>query len=97
MTYNITALQGAKSLFTVVQAANIYSEGLLMILFLVAIFFIVLMKSKTYEFSKSLLVASAISFVVSIFLAFAKLINPIWVLVFLIATAFTILFGSIFE
>jgi hypothetical protein len=97
MTYNLTALQGATSIFTVVQASNTFSGGLLMTLFTLSIFFIAIMKFKTYEFSKALLASSVLSFIISLFFVYAKLINPIWSLVYLIIAAFTILGGTLWD
>lgn len=97
MPYNITALQHSATIFQLVTNTNSMVNGLLMTLFVVAIFFIALMKLKTYEFSKALLAASAISFMVSLFFVYAKLINPIVALAFLLIMAFTALFGTMFD
>jgi hypothetical protein len=93
--YNLTTLQGSQTIFTVITSANDFSGGLLMTLFTLAIFFIAIMKFKTYEFSKALLASSVICFMISLFFVYANLINPIWALGYLIVAALTALFGSL--
>jgi hypothetical protein len=97
MTYNMTQLQAADSLFKLVQYANDATTGFVVIGFLLSVFFIMLLALKRYEFSKALLVSSTVCFLLSLFLNYAKLINPIWSFVFLIIAAFTALAGSIFD
>jgi hypothetical protein len=44
-----------------------------------------------------LLASSVLSFIISLFFVYAKLINPIWSLVYLIIAAFTILGGTLWD
>lgn len=97
MTYNITQLQNADTIFKLVVYANDSTTGFVAIAFLLAVFFISLMALKRYEFSKALLASSVIGFVISLLLNYAHLINPIWSLIFLIVAAFSAMFGSIFD
>jgi hypothetical protein len=68
-----------------------------MTLFSLSIFFIAIMKFKTYDFSKALLASSVLSFIISLFFVYAKLINPIWCLAYLIIAAFTVLGGTLWD
>ena len=97
MTYNLTIVQSSASIFTLVQQANVFSGGLLMTLFTIAIFFIMVISLKAYTFSKAILASSVMCLVISLFFVYAKLINPIWSLAFLILAALTVLFGTMFD
>jgi len=97
MTYNITQLQNADTIFKLVVYANDSTTGLMVIIFMLSAFFIMLMVMKKYEFSKALMASSAISFVVSLFFVYAKLINPIWALAFLILTAGSAFLSTLFD
>ena len=97
MTYNVTQLQNADTLFKLVVYANDSTTGFIVIALLLSVFFVLLMALKRYEFSKALLVSSVISFVFSLLLNYAGLISSVWSLVFLIIAAFTAMIGSIFD
>lgn len=92
MTYNMTQLANADNVYKLMIFANESTNNILMMLFVLAFFFIMLMVMKKYEFEKSLLVSSWISFVVSILLVYAQMLPLIWALVFLIIAAFTSLY-----
>lgn len=97
MTYNMTQLQSADTIFKLVVYANDSTTGLMAAIFVLAAFFIMLMSMKKYEFSKALLASSAISFVVSLFFVYAKILNPIWALGFLILTAGSAFLSTLFD
>lgn len=97
MTYNLTQLAASDTVFKLVTFANDSTGGLLMGLFVLAAFFIMLMAFKRYEFSKALLTSSSISLIVSLLLVYAKLINPMWALLFAILTAGSALFSALFQ
>ncbi len=96
MTYNITALQHSASIFTLVTQGNTFTNGLLIGLFTLAIFIVSIMKLKTYDFSKALLASSVMAFVISLFFVYAKMLNPIWALGYLVIAALTVLAGTLF-
>jgi hypothetical protein len=84
MSYNLTQLAESDTIFKLVVYTNDSTGGLMVGLFLLSIFFIMLMAFKRYEFIKALMASSLISFVISLFFVFAKLINPYWALALLI-------------
>ena len=92
MTYNMTALAESDTIYKLVLYANDATGEILLVLFSMAIFFIMLMVLKKWEFEKSLLVSSFISFLISIMLVYAELIQLVWALVFLVLAAFTALY-----
>ena len=92
MTYNMTALAESDTVYKLVLYANDATGEILLVLFSMAIFFIMLMVLKKWEFEKSLLVSSFISFLISIMLVYAELIQLVWALVFLVLAAFTALY-----
>jgi len=89
MSYNITQLQASTTIIKLVVYANDAVDGLLLGLFIIAIFFVLLMVMKKYEFDFVLFTSSWISFVLSSILVYAKLLNFIFPLSFLALAAFT--------
>lgn len=89
MSYNMTQLQNADTFFGIVQYANASTNGVLMGLMMVAVFFVLLMLMKRYDFEVDLLVSSFISFILSLILVYAKLLNFMFPLTFLIIAALT--------
>jgi len=87
MTYNMTELHNADTIFKAFNAANIYSEGNLFGLLIVAIFFVILMVQKKGAFVKRISLASYLCFILSGFLAYSSLIPIIYPLTFLIMAA----------
>lgn len=90
--YNMTALGQVGSIYELVVYANNSADQILLVLFVMAVFFIMLMVLKKWDFDSALLVSSFVCFVISIMLVYAELIALIWALVFLIIAAFTALF-----
>ena len=97
MTYNMTQLAASDTIFKLVTYANDSTGGIFATLMVLAVFFIMFVAMKRYEFSKALLASSGISFMITLFLTYAKIINPIWALVFLILTAGSAFLGVIFD
>lgn len=90
--YNMTALGQVGSVYDLVVYANNAADQILLVLFVMAVFFIMLMVLKRWDFDSALLVSSFVCFVISIMLVYAELIALLWALVFLIIAAFTALF-----
>lgn len=87
MTYNLTQLQSSTNIYDVIVFANDATTGLLISLFVVAIFIMLIMVLKrTNEFDAALLASSFICFLLTAFLRYANLINLTWVIVFFVAT-----------
>jgi len=87
--YDESLLSNATNVQEVVLAANTYSEGLLLNLFMLAIFLILLMALKRWEFQDALLTSSFIAFVISGMLTYAGMVSMWVTTVFLTLTAFT--------
>jgi len=97
MTYNMTQLQNADTIFKLVTYANDSTGGIIAIILVLSAFFIMFMSMKKYEFSKALMASSGISFVISIFFVYAKVLNPIWALGFLILLAGSAFLSTMFD
>jgi len=92
LTYNITALQEVDNIYKLFEYANTSSENTLIGMFMMAIFFVMLMVLKKWDFVDSLITTSFICFVLSSILTYGKLLNMIFPIVFLAITAFTALY-----
>jgi len=97
MTYNLTELANADSIYKLVVFSNNASSTLLISLLVLALFFVLLMALKKYDFSAALLVSSFVSFIISAFFVYAELISLIWALGFLIIAAFSAMFVFLFN
>ena len=90
--YNLTNLTTDPSVATVFIEANKFT-GLLLFSFLtIAMFFILLMALKKWEFSSSLIVAGWVSFVLSAILAYGGWVNIIFPLIYLAIAGFSMLY-----
>ena len=91
MAYNITGIKAATTLLPLFQVANDEGTGgLLFYGFLLAIFFVMLMTLlRKNDFPDALLSSSFVCFFLGGLLAYAKLINILFPLGFLVLTAFT--------
>ena len=92
MTYNTTILQQSEGLYDVFVYANDSAAGLFVMLFMLAIFFVLLAALKRYTFARALLASSFVCFILSTMLVYIKLLNFLFPLGFLTITAFTALF-----
>jgi len=92
MPYNLTELTNSENILDIVLFANSTSDSVLLSFFVVAIFFIMVMALKRYDFDKALLSSSFTCFVISAAGTYAKLINVMFPLAFLTAAAFTALY-----
>lgn len=89
MTYNMTQLAASDTAQELVVYANDATDGILFALFVMAVFFIMLMALKKYDFDSALLVSSFACFILSAILVYAELLALIWALIFLIIAAGT--------
>ena len=92
MTYNLTQLQDAEKVSQLFLFANSTTGGVLASGLMIAIFFVLLIVMKRYEFTHSFVTASFICFILSSLAAYAGWSNLYVVLAFLTLTAFTLLF-----
>jgi len=92
VSYNITALSNVDSVGTLFQYANNSAGGVLFGIIIMAVFFIMLLVMKRWEFDKALLSSSFACFILAMLLSFAGLLNFMFVLIFLVIMAFTALY-----
>jgi hypothetical protein len=90
--YNLSTLSNITGLGGLVSYANTTTEGHLIGMFIVAIFFISIIKLKQYSFDAVFFAASWICFVFSAFLIWAGWLNMIYAIGFLVAAAFSALY-----
>jgi hypothetical protein len=89
MTYNITQLQDSSTISGLFVTANDYTGGILLSLFVLAVFFIMLMALQRWEFDDALLSSNFVCFLISAILVSVELLNLLWALGFLVLMAFT--------
>lgn len=95
---NMTALGNNDGVSSLMCVVNNSTDGVLMIGFLIAIFFIMILVLKKYDFDKALLVGSWSCFLVAAIGAAVKcgdgsvFLSPYIALVFLVIAAFTALY-----
>jgi hypothetical protein len=87
--YNTTNLTSADTIYDIFLYANTTSSNTLIGGLMIAIFFIMLMMMKRWDFDEALLSSGFVCFVLSMLLSYAKLVNIIFPLLFLAITAFT--------
>jgi len=87
MTYNLTGLADLTGLGGLVAFANTTTEGHLIGMFIVAAYFITIIKLKHHSFDTVFFAASWICFTISALLAYVHWINLIYPITFLIAAA----------
>lgn len=92
MTYDLTNLTNTTGIASKVLFANQVSDGFIFIGLILAIFLVVLLSLKRYEFDKAFFVASFVSFVIAAFASYGGFINIIWTFVFLILTALSAIY-----
>lgn len=90
--FNFTNLTTDPTVATVFTAANSYANDALFGMLCIALFFILLMSLKKWEFSSALLVAGWSSFILSAILAYGGWVNIIFPLAFLSIAGFTMLY-----
>lgn len=95
---NITALQNSDSVSGFVCVGNAWTDGVLIGGFIVALFFVMLMVLKRWDFDKAMLASSWSCFLISAIAAYipcggeAVLLSPYYALVFLMVAALTALY-----
>lgn len=87
--YNMTQLANVGDMHGLLVYANDATGQILLALFVMAVFFVMLMVLKKWDFDSALLVSSFACFVISAILVYAHLLALVWALVFLILAAFT--------
>lgn len=92
MTYNLTDLQSQTQISGLFIYANNATDGVLIIGFMIAVFFVLFMVLKRFEFTHALVTSAFLCFVISSLLAYAGFMSLYGVLFFLILTAFTTLY-----
>lgn len=90
--YNQSILTSSETVWDLFSAANTFTEGKVLGLFMVGLTLILLMIMKNYEAPEGAFVVSFIMFVLSAILAFAKLLSLYYPLLFLAMTAFVALY-----
>jgi len=91
-TYNITGLTSAETITDIVVFANESTGSILFGLFVLAIFFIMLMVMRKYEFTDTLLASSFSCFIISVLLAYGGLLNILFPIGFLTIMSLTALY-----
>lgn len=90
--YNLTDLQEATNVVDLVSYANTSTDGVMVMLFVFAIFFVMLMISRRYGFTEGIVTSSFLSFIISSLFTYGKLLNILVPLLFLALTAFTAMY-----
>ena len=90
--WNLTALTTDPTVATVFVAANSFAKNSLFTFLSLALFFILLMSLKKWEFSSALLTAGWVSFVLSSLLVWGGWLNIIFPLGYLAIAGFTTLY-----
>ena len=88
-TYNITGLTSAETVADIVVFANESTGNFLFGLFILAIFFIMLMVMRKYEFTDTLLTSSFVCFILSAILSYGGFLNILFPIGFLTVLSFT--------
>ena len=92
INYNLTKMADSTSVVNFVSTVNQYSGGTIFHIFIVGIFVIILLALSRFGFDNAFATASFICFVLSAFLALAKLVEIYFPLVFLIFTMLAALY-----
>lgn len=93
--YNMTTLTNADTIFGLVNYANDSSDTLLMGLFLISIFIILMFVFLKWNFENSVLTASYVCFILSVFLVYIDFLNFYYSLFFLMAMSFSALYNYV--
>jgi len=91
-TYNITGFTNAETVADIVVFANESTGNILFGLFILALFFIMLMTMRKYEFTDTLLTSSFVCFVLSAILSYGGFLNILFPIGFLAILSFTTLY-----
>jgi hypothetical protein len=92
MTYNLTNLTGATTVSDIVTYANEATHGIMVMLFVMALFFIAFMNLKKNGFVEASAVSGFICFVVSGYFTYAKMLTITFPLFFLAVIAFSLMY-----
>ena len=91
-TYNITGLTTAETVGDIVVYANTSIGGFLFGLFILALFFIMLMVMRRYEFTDTLIASSFSCFIISTILSYGGFLNILFPIGFLTIMSLTALY-----
>jgi len=94
-TWNQTLLENADSLVDIFSYANVSTGSMLFGLLMIGIFFILMFRMNNLEFDTRMLAVSFVCFIISLGLRAAGLINEIFVILFIVMAAFTMLYKVI--
>jgi len=86
--YDMTLMSNASSMVGLVEAANEYTGNVMVGMFMIAIFFIMLLVLKKYDFTHAMLSSSLVCFLLSLFLVYIHALNFMFPLVFLAVASF---------
>ena len=89
MAYNMTELAASNNIYDIVKFANTASGSVLFNFFIVAVFVIIVISLKKYEFKKGFAVASYVCFAISLLFAVSGLVSMATVIVFSLMVAFS--------
>jgi len=95
--YNMTQLQAATTVNKLFVYANDTTGGVMMGLFMIAVFFVMLMALLKWGFQDALLVSGFVCFILSSILAYGGLLIIIYPILFLVLTALTALFSMVVQ
>lgn len=87
--YNLTDLYDSTRVVDLFTFSNTVTDGLLIGIFLVAVFFIMMLSLRRYDFNNTLLVSSFVCFILSVFFGYAGLLNFLFIIGFLVILAFS--------
>ncbi len=89
MSYNLTLLKDAETIPKLIQYADISTGNVLMHLFILAVFFVLVFKLKTYSFSYAFTVSCFVCFIISGFLWYMGMLSIILFLAFFAGLVFS--------
>ena len=87
VVYNLTNLHNLTTLTSVIQVTNSATNGLMVGLFMIAVWLVLLFSFLRYDFIKAIAGSSFACFFLSIFLVYLDLLNIMFLLAFLFLTA----------
>ncbi len=93
-TYNLTLLSEANTILGLFEYANGHATGdqnVFMSLMMIAVYIIMLLALKKWSFAHGFLATNFVCTILSLFLVYADLLNFMFPLYFIVATAFTAL------
>lgn len=87
MSYNLTTLTNGTTMLDIATYANNSTDGVLFGFFIMALFIIMILSLKRYDFVHSLFSSSFVCFIIAAIGTYGNLLNIIYPLLFLTITA----------